>query len=149
MPSAKERAVTLAAKKLRSAAELKKKLLAEEYAEEDVDAAIVRLKEIYLLDDQKLAQSVSRHYKDRGNRFITQKMKQKGITVDDHSAALLELPEELERAMAAGEKKMKSLAGIESRAAASKLYQHLALRGFGGSVIQKVVRQLTGKSTED
>ena len=77
-------------------------------------------------------------------------MKEKGIGADRHAAALEELPDEFERALAAGEKKLKNLKNVEARVAAQKLYQHLALRGFGGSIIQKVVRQLTtGVEIED
>jgi len=138
----KERALALAARKLRSAVELKTKLLTEGYAEAEIDAAIARLAEIHLIDDNLVAHSISRRYADRGNRFIVQKMKTKGISASEHESAFEELPDELERALAVGAKKMKSLQGIEARAAAQKLYQHLALRGFNGATVQKAVRQL-------
>lgn len=144
-----QRATTLAARKMRSAADLRKKLIDESYEADAVDAAIARLKEIYLLDDTRMAQAVGRQYKDRGNRFITQKLREKGIAADQEGSALEELPDELERALAAGEKKLRSLQGHEPRAQAQKLYQHLALRGFGGSVVQKAVRQLTTGEHED
>lgn len=139
----KDRALALAARKLRSTAELKTKLLTEGYAEDEVDAAVARLGEIHLVDDNLVAHSISRRYADRGNRFIVQKMKTKGISASEQESAFEELPDELERALAAGAKKMKSLKGIEPRAAAQKLYQHLALRGFNGGIVQKAVRQLT------
>lgn len=144
-----QRAVALAARKMRSAADLRKTLIAETYAPDAVDAAIDRLKEVYLLDDNRMAQAVGRQYKDRGNRFIAQKLKEKGIGGDDHAAVLEDLPDELERAITAGEKKLRSLKGLEARAQAQKLYQHLAMRGFGGSVVQKAVRQLTSLTAED
>lgn len=144
-----QRAVALAARKMRSAADLRKTLIAETYAPDAVDVAIDRLKEVYLLDDNRMAHAVGRQYKDRGNRFIAQKLKEKGIGGDDHAAALEDLPDELERAITAGEKKLRSLKGLESRAQAQKLYQHLAMRGFGGSVVQKAVRQLTSLTAED
>ena len=144
-----QRAIALAARKMRSAADLRKKLVGEGYDGDAVDAAIARLKEIYLLDDTRVAQAVGRQYKDRGNRFITQKLKEKGISGDEQATALEDLPEEMERAWAAGEKKLRSLKGLEPRVQAQKLYQHLALRGFGGSVVNKVVRQLTGSVADD
>ncbi len=149
-PPVYERALALAERRMRSEHDLRKKLLGEGYEADAVDASLTRLKEIYLLDDNKMAHSLGRQYKDRGNRFITQKLKEKGIGAEEHAAALEELPDEFERALAAGEKKLKSLKNLEARAAAQKLYQHLALRGFGGSIIQKVVRQLTtGVEIED
>ncbi|MBN8219647.1 MAG: regulatory protein RecX [Spirochaetes bacterium] len=140
------RAVALAARKLRSAAELRAKLIGEDFAEDQVDAALVRLAEVHLIDDNLVAHSISRRYADRGNRFIKQKMKTKGISAEEHESAFEELPDELERAIAAGEKKLRSLKGLEPRAAAQKLYQHLALRGFGGSTVQKAVRQLIAEN---
>jgi regulatory protein len=149
-PAVYDRALSLAARRMRSEHDLRKKLLTEGYVAEEIETSLARLKEIYLLDDSKMAHSLGRQYKDRGNRFITQKLKEKGIGAEEHAAALEELPDEFERALAAGEKKLKSLKNLEARAAAQKLYQHLALRGFGGSIIQKVVRQLTtGVEIED
>ncbi len=137
-----DRAVALAARRLRSAADLKKKLIAENYPEDEVDAAIARLGEVHLIDDNLVAQSISRRYADRGNRFIVQKMKEKGVAAEQDSA-LESLADEYERALAAGQKKLRTLSKFEPRVQAQKLYQHLALRGFGGSVVQKVVRELT------
>lgn len=141
-----QRAVALAARRLRSAAELRTKLLGEGHTEAATEAALARLKEVHLIDDNLVAHSISRRYADRGNRFIKQKMKTKGISAEEHESAFEELLDELERAIAAGEKKLRSLKGLEPRAAAQKLYQHLALRGFGGSTVQKAVRQLIAEN---
>ena len=141
-PPLYDRAVTLAARRLRSAADIKKKLIAENYPEDEVDAAIARLVEVHLIDDNLVAQSISRRYADRGNRFIVQKMKEKGVAAE-HESALEGLDDEYERALAAGQKKLRTLGSFEIRVQQQKLYQHLALRGFGGSTVQKVVRQLT------
>lgn len=134
---------------MRSAAELRTKLIGEGYAEDETDAAISRLREIHLIDDNLVAHSISRQYADRGNRFITQKMKSKGLAAEEHESAFEELPDEFERALAAGQKKLRSLKGLEPRAAGQKLYQHLALRGFSGGTVQKVVRQLTAGAEFD
>lgn len=144
-----QRAVALAARKMRSAADLRKKLISEGYEPAAVDAVIARLKEVYLLDDARMAQAVGRQYKDRGNRFITQKLREKGLSAEEEAAALEDLPDELDRALAAGEKKLRSIRTLEPRAQAQKLYQHLALRGFGGSIVQKAVRQLTSGAVEE
>jgi len=141
-PPLYDRAVALAARRLRSAAELKKKLIGENYPEEEVDAAIARLSEVHLVDDNLVAHSISRRYADRGNQFILQKMKEKGVTAEQDSA-LESLADEYERAFAAGQKKLRTLEKFEPRVQAQRLYQHLALRGFAGSTVQKVVRALT------
>lgn len=147
-PPLYDRAVALAARRLRSAAELKKKLVGEGYAEEEVDAAIARLSEVHLLDDNLVAHSISRRYADRGNRFIVQKMKEKGVAAEQESA-LESLDDEFERALAAGQKKLRALLGLEAQVQRQKLYQHLALRGFAGQTVQKAVRQLTRATDDD
>jgi regulatory protein len=141
-PPLYERAVSLAARRLRSAAELKNKLVREGYAEVEVDAAIERLEEVHLIDDNLVAHSIARRYAECGNRFIAQKLKEKGVAAEQ--ASVIEgLSDEYERALAAGQKKLLSLGKFEPRVQGQKLYQHLALRGFAGSVVQKVVRELT------
>ncbi|HMV36133.1 MAG TPA: regulatory protein RecX, partial [Turneriella sp.] len=137
-----DRAVALAARRLRSAADLKKKLIAENYPEDEVDAAITRLGEVHLIDDNLVAQSISRRYADRGNRFILQKMKDKGVA-DEQESAFESLADEYDRALAAGKKKLRTLEKFEQKIRGQKLYQHLALRGFAGSTVQRVVRALT------
>jgi regulatory protein len=141
-PPLYERAVSLAARRLRSAAELKNKLVREGYAELEVEAAIERLGEVHLIDDSLVAHSIARRYADRGNRFIVQKLKEKGVAAKQGSV-LDGLSDEYERALAAGQKKLRSLGKFEPGVQGQKLYQHLALRGFAGSVVQKVVRELT------
>lgn len=143
-----QRALALAARKLCSRSSLRKKLAGEGYDAEDIELVLDRLKEIHLIDDGTLARSIGRHYKDRGNRFIAQKLREKGIGTDEYEGAFEELPDEFERALAAGEKKLRSLKELEPRVQGQKLYQHLALRGFGGSVVQKVVRRLTAAGDE-
>lgn len=133
---------------MRSTAELRKKLIAEGYDPGDVEAALIRLKEIHLVDDGTLARSVARHYKDRGNRFIAQKLRAKGIAADEDELALEELPDELARAMVTGEKKLRSLTKFEPQIQKQKLYQYLASRGFSGSVVQKSVRRLVTKGED-
>lgn len=147
--SLQQRALELAARKLRSRKALQQKLIDEGYDAEAIEPVLDRLKEIHLIDDGTLARSIGRHYKDRGNRFITQKLREKGIVADEHESALEELPEEFDRALAAGQKKLKNLKDLEPRAVAQKLYQHLASRGFSGSLVQKAVRRLTQAEIED
>jgi len=142
MPSAHERAVQIAARKFRSADAIKKKLIDEGYNEDAADAAVERLAEIHLVDDARLAESISRHYRDRGNRFIAQKLREKGVA--EHATdAVAALDDEEVRAQAAAEKKMKALGQFEPRVRAQKLYAHLAQRGFSSAVVARVVRQLT------
>jgi len=136
------RAITLAARKMRSVNDLRKKLLEEGFNPDEIEIALERLQEMYLLSDQKFAQAIGRKYADRGNRFIAQKLKEKGVATDQHEVALEELSSELDRAIQAGQKKMRQLTRLQPQIVRQKLYQHLAMRGFGGSIIQKAVRTL-------
>ncbi|MBS0617152.1 MAG: RecX family transcriptional regulator [Spirochaetes bacterium] len=146
-PPVYERALALAARRLRSTSDLRQKLLNEGYDGDAIEPALVRLKEVHLLDDARVAQAIGQHYKDRGNRFIAHKLKAKGLAVDEHTAALEELPDEFERALAVAEKKLHSLKALDARVVRQKLYQHLAARGFGGGVIEKVVRRVVSASS--
>lgn len=137
-----QRAVKLVAQRMRSAEELRKKLVSEGYEADAIEKTISRLKEVYLLDDRKMAAAVGRYYKDRGDRFIKAKLLHKGISAEEHAQAIDELPDELERALAAAAKKLRLLGSVEPQLAARKLWQHLAGRGFSGATVQKVVRQL-------
>ncbi|MFO1525345.1 MAG: hypothetical protein U1F16_05145 [Turneriella sp.] len=49
------------------------KLVSEGYEADAIEKTISRLKEVYLLDDRKMAAAVGRYYKDRGDRFIKAK----------------------------------------------------------------------------
>jgi regulatory protein len=144
-----ERAITMAARRMRSVADMRARLLAEEYEEAEIEAALTRLKEVHLLDDTRVAQSITQQYKDKGNRYIAQKMKQKGLESDQHTTAIEELPDELIRAIEVAKKKLRYLEGLEPRKVQQKLYQHLAGRGFGSVTIQKVVRKVTGDAEFD
>ena len=141
-PPLYERAVALAARKLRSTQDLRKKLIAEGYDAEGVETALVRLAEVHLLDDQLVAHSLGRRYADRGNQFVVRKLREKGLGAENTEIVLEELPEEIERAVAAARKKLRTMRETDSRIIAQKLYRHLASRGFSGNTVQKVVRQL-------
>ncbi|HRP69165.1 MAG TPA: regulatory protein RecX [Turneriella sp.] len=138
----KERAIQFVSRQMRSVHELRQKLLDEEYAVDEIETALERLKEIHLLNDVALAETIARQYRDRGNRFIAQKIKQKGIVLDNPSSAFEALDDEEERAYAAATKKMRSLAGLEKHKIAEKLYAHLALRGFSSSIAQRTARKI-------
>ncbi|MBV6492432.1 MAG: Regulatory protein RecX [Turneriella sp.] len=131
---------------MRSVSELRIKLIQEEYPVEEIEVALERLSEVYLLDDKKIAESIVRQYKDRSNRFIINRLKQKGIHSEIHLDAMEALECEEERALFCGKKKAKVLENIAPHIAAQKIYQHLAMRGFSSSLAQKVARILTKDS---
>jgi len=143
------RAITLAARKMRSVQDLRTTLLKENFDPDEIEMALERLQEMYLLSDQKFAQAIARRYADRGNRFIVQKLKTKGVDAEQHEAAFDELATEYSRALQVGQKKMRQLVKLQAHIVRQKLYQHLAMRGFGGSINQKVVRELVEGADED
>ena len=141
-PPLYERALALAARALRSTDELRQKLLSEGYDSEGVEAALLRLKEVYLLDDARVAAAVGRQYKEKGDRFILNKLKSRGIDTEENAAVFEALSDELTRALDVGQKKLKVLAAFEARVQSQKLYRYLASRGFAANTVEKAVRRL-------
>lgn len=141
-PPLYERALALAARALRSTNELRQKLLSEGYDSEGVEAALLRLKEVYLLDDARVAAAVGRQYKEKGDRFILNKLKSRGIDTEENAAVFEALSDELTRALDVGQKKLKVLAAFEARVQSQKLYRYLASRGFAANTVEKAVRRL-------
>lgn len=44
-----------------------------------IDESIARLRELHLINDNRLAESIAQRYSHKGNRFIAQTLRQKGI----------------------------------------------------------------------
>ncbi len=143
-PPLYERALALATRTLRSTDELRQRLLTEGYDSEGVEASLARLKEVYLLDDARVAAAVGRQYKEKGDRFILNKLKSRGIDTEENAAVFEALDDELTRALDAGQKKLKALSAFEVRVQSQKLYRYLASRGFASNTVEKAVRRLTG-----
>lgn len=111
---------------------------------EAVERVLDRLQEQGLLNDAQFAafwvESRDR-FSPRGSRAIAQELRQRGVSremVDE--AATPEQDEE--RALAAGRRRLRSLAGLDFAEFRAKLGPFLLRRGFGYEVAREAVRQL-------
>ena len=134
--TAYDAALNLLRYRAQSEAELRKKLKDREYTEEEIDPAIEKLKHYGYVDDEVMADDLFESLAGRGeygDRYIQQKMKQKGLVCDRHMSD----EDEKEAAKRLLEKKMAVRPGVlPSYQRAAGL---LARRGFSFSVISSVL----------
>ena len=64
-----------------------------------IDESIARLRELHLINDNRLAESLAQRYSHKGNRFIAQTLRQKGITDEVITSVLENLEDEYNRAL--------------------------------------------------
>ncbi len=121
--------------------------LEKEFADlPDVDArigsAVKRLRELHLINDQRLAESLPSRYEKKDNRFITQVLKQKGVNDEVIAEALSSLGDEYARALVEARKKGARKCDESPETTKNRLYRFLSGRGFSFEIITKVVQQL-------
>lgn len=107
-----------------------------------VSQTIRRLKELHLIDDNNIANSLTQRYQHKGNRFIAQKLQQKGINKESIDSAIESLPYEFERALPEARKELRSMQPLEGKAKENKLLRFLSSRGFGANTCYKVIDEL-------
>jgi regulatory protein len=90
----------------------------------------------YLKDNETIASAYSKMYdrQNRGQRYIEQKLKSKGLV-----APKIESENEVDKCLRALEKKLKNVADLRSPQARQKLTRHLVGRGFSYSTIQSAM----------
>lgn len=109
-----------------------------------IDSVFKRLKELHLINDFRLASHLAQHYSHKGNRFITQQLRQKGIKEAIILQALCSLEEENVRALEEARKKLGSQ-WDNSEQAMALLYRFLSGRSFSYPAITAVIKQLENK----
>lgn len=140
--SAFQKSLDLLNYKARSKAELTKRLFEESFPEQEITAALTRLEELGLINEKNLAEHISRKFSHKGDFFITQKLKERGLPQNLYSAAIETIETESERAYKVALKKIEKLKNDDPYKRKQKLYQHLASRGFSGGAIQQALRRL-------
>lgn len=110
-----------------------------------VEAVITQLLGLKFLDDKEYVQLFIEDQlrrKPQGVRLLKRSLSHKGIAGDLIQMAIkANLPDELELARAAVQKKMRSLQKATPQKRKEKLYRFLASRGFESGVILKVVKE--------
>ena len=151
-----DRALNMLAARARSSRELERLLVRKGAEPRHVRAAIARLQAAGFLDDAAFARQVARsRLSGAGHsaRRVRQELARKGVerTVADDSVREVVADEEIDEqalAVAAAEKKLRSLRGLEPDVRRRRLYAFLARRGFAPDSI-RIALDRTGASLSD
>lgn len=121
---------------------LEKEFSAKPEIDELVSQTMGRLKELHLINDSFIANSQAQRYQHKGNRFIIQKLQQKGIDKDEIDNTIESLPCELERALPEARKKIRTMQSLDAKGKENKLLRFLSSRGFGANTCYQVIDEL-------
>ena len=139
------------ATKNQSTTELKSILEAKFSALANVDDVIAktisRLIELHLINDTFFAESIAERYQHKGDRFIKQKLQQKGFNGQTIEKTLQSLESELERALPEAKNKFRTLQDLELKARKNKLLQFLSSRGFSDHTCYQIIDKIKSEST--
>lgn len=138
---ATQRALHFLGYRPRSEAEVRTRLLREEWPEDVVERVVNRLREAKYLNDEQFAELWVENRsltKPRGSRTLQQELRQKGVERETIEAALPDEEAELQNAIFALQKllrsKERSWEKFEEKERREKAIAFLARRGFGYAV---------------
>lgn len=141
-----EAALTMLDFSARTSTEIKRALVTKGFVSPAAEAAAERLIEAGLIDDKlyasRMAESAAR--KKTGIYNLRRKLMAKGINEDDAAEALetLDDDQQLAAAKESAAALSRKYAGLERRAARSKLAQALARRGFSWDIISSAIEDV-------
>lgn len=115
--------------------------------DEAIKSTLARLRELHILDDHRLAESLSNRYRHKGNRFIRSILKQKGLSEEVIEQTLAQCGDEYERALEALQKKLYSVYRTPDEKSKARLYSFLSSRGFSQDVIHQAIKNLYEESS--
>jgi regulatory protein len=107
-----------------------------------IDEAMVRLRQLHLINDNRLAESVAQRYSHKGNRFIAQFLRQKGVADEVIANVLGGLDDEYSRAIDEARRKVSRKTGECLEEIKTNLSRFLSGRGFSHDTIKAVMRDL-------
>ena len=143
--SAFSRIIKLCSYRERSTADMRKRLLDEEFDEEEVDAAIQKAARLRFLDDQRFAEALihTRMHSSKGLAGCAAELRKHGIDPDSVSCYQELLcnfngNEELERALA-----VLNRTHIRAKNVRDAAYRKLVNKGFGSDIAARAARIYT------
>ena len=143
--TARRRALVLLGQRARSAAELRRLLLAWPFSEAAVDDALSWVAELGYLDDRALAEElVALNYvrRPRGRQALLAEMEGRGIAPDvaeDTVERHYPPDREQELAVQLAQRHAPSLTGLPMQTRVARLFGYLARRGFDEEAIRRAV----------
>ena len=127
-------ALTFLGHRARSEAEIRTRLLKDEWSEAVIVRVLERLRLAHLVDDEGFAQNWVENrsrFRPRGGRLLQQELRQKGVAREAIAAALPDDTEEADNALLALQKTARKWQLPDEREAQRKAIEFLARRGFG------------------
>jgi regulatory protein len=142
---AREIALRILAGAPRSAAQLREALLAREVPTAAVDEVLARYREVGLIDDAGLAQTIARtrHLeRAQSRRAIAHELRRKGFGIDDVASAVAQISDDDERAVAQAlaERRWNALAGVPREARVRRVVSLLGRKGYAPGVAFELVK---------
>lgn len=149
---AKNKALNSISKAEKSEKKLRDKL-ADEFAPEIIDMVIDFMKKYSFVDDDRYAKRIvsnDLNFKRLGKNRIKQDLYYKGISSRDIDRAISDIDGdvELENAIALAQKRLAKLKKEESIKKRTKLYQHLAYKGFDYATIKSAIGRVLDEEDE-
>jgi regulatory protein len=138
-------AIRLLNYRMRTRREINERLRQKKFAPHIIDRVLSKLDSLGLVDDSRFAEAfVAEKIQSKpiGKRELERRLHEKGVSKETAAQAVSRLSDEvgqLELALKAAEKKLRSLRGFDSRKKIEKLAAFLARRGFDWDTIRKVV----------
>jgi regulatory protein len=142
---AMQRALGFLSYRPRSVEEVRKNLRKHEIPEAVIEETVARLQRNGLLGDTAFAQAWVENrntFRPRGKRALKMELRQKGLADDLIQETLADNVDEEALALAAAQKYVRKLNGLDWQAFRQKLGGFLMRRGFGYDVIAPVLRQI-------
>ncbi len=127
-------ALTFLGHRARSEAEIRTRLLKDEWSEPVIVRVLEKLRTALLVDDGNFAQGWVENrsrFRPRGGRLLQHELRQKGVGREDIEAALPDDNEEVDNALLALQKSARKWQLPDEREAQRKALEFLARRGFG------------------
>jgi regulatory protein len=137
------RSLEILSRRQRTEAELRS-TLARDFAAEEIDHAVARLRELRYLDDEAWATSyvASLRSETRGSSLLKQELRRHGVP-GELAERVVEEHDDLEAALAAARRRLGSLGRLDEEKMRRRLYDFLRRRGFDHGIAQLVVARLT------
>jgi regulatory protein len=140
-----ERALGLLAVRQRSRGELERRLVQAGFEPDEVDAELLRLEGVGLIDDEAFARAVvESRMGSRGEseRVVGMHLARAGVSSDVAAAAIHGAAEgDEERATRLADTKARRLTGLEPQVAFQRLYGFLARKGYAPDVARSAARR--------
>lgn len=140
-----QRALDLLKHRPRSEKEIRQRLLEKEFAVEQIDQVVEKLKLANLIRDEEFARmwiDSRKEFHPRSISLLRYELKQKGIAEEHIDSALEELPADQELASKAAFHYLRRLQGADWETFRKRLSSYLARRGFSYGTIAPLVKEL-------